>query len=96
MSFKFMGKTKLLRTLKMQMNNPNIWFKDVQYYRQEHYNISKRENIVFIDNDTFYEIKHEHYKPEKKAILYYTITKMISPNNFKIEQKIILKESEIE
>ena len=49
MSFKFIGKTKLLRTLKMQMNNPNIWFKDVMYSREENFNSHQKERIVFID-----------------------------------------------
>ena len=94
MPFKYIGKNKLLRTLKMQMNNPDIWFKDVQYYREELYNSSKKEMVVFIDNDTHYEVINEYEIYEQKITLYYSVIKAISPNNYRVEQKIILKESE--
>ncbi len=95
MSFKFIGKNKLLRTLKMQINNPNIWFKDVIYTREEHFNQHKQETVVFIDNDTHYRVRYEYDKHEEKATVYYEIIKQVAPNNFKVEQKILIKESEI-
>jgi hypothetical protein len=95
MSFKFIGKTKLLRTLKMQMNNPNIWFKDVMYSREENFNHHRKEMIVFIDKSgTQYQVRHEYNKHDKKTTLYYEIATEITPCNYKIELKNLLKESE--
>ena len=34
------------------MNNPNIWFKDVMYSREENFNSHQKERIVFIDKRT--------------------------------------------
>ena len=94
MSFKFIGKTKLLKTLKEQMDNPDIWFKDVIYTREEDFDQHKNETIVYIENNTHYQIRYEHQKDEQKTTMYYEIIKQVAPNNFKVEQKILLKERE--
>ena len=95
MQFKFIGKTKLLRMLKKQMNTPDIWFNDVMYSRKEIHNHYKKETIVFIDeNSTQYYIKHEYEKYREKTTLYYEIHKYVSAGNYCIEQQKILKESE--
>jgi len=95
MSFKFIGKTKLLRTLKMQMNNPNIWFKDVMYSREENFNSNRKERIVFIDkNGTQYQVRHEYNKHGEKITFSYEIARETAPWNYQIEIKNLLEESE--
>ena len=95
MQFKFIGKTKLLRMLKKQMNTPDIWFKDVMYSREENFSSNQKEMIVFIDkNGTQYRVRHEYDKREEKTTLSYEIVREIAPWNFQVELKNLLKESE--
>lgn len=93
--FKFKGKEYLLKVLKEQMNDPDISFKDVMYSREENFNYHKKETVVFIDkNGNQYRVRHEYDKHEEKTSLYYEITREISPCNYTVELKNILKESE--
>ena len=93
--FKFKGKEYLLKVLKEQMNDPDISFKDVMYSREENFNYHKKETVVFIDkNGNQYRVRHEYDKHEEKTSLYYEITREISPCNYTVELKNLLKESE--
>lgn len=94
MPFKFIGKNKLLRTLKMQMSNPHISYADILYFREELSNQYKKEMVVYIENNTHYRVRHQYLKDEQKITMYYEIIKQVAPNNFKVEQKNLLKESE--
>lgn len=95
MQFKFIGKTKMLGILKEQMNNPDISLKDVMYSREENFNSNQKEMLVFIDKTgTHYRVRHEYDNFDKKLILYYEIATEITPCNYKIELKNLLKESE--
>ncbi len=95
MSFKFIGKAKLLQTLKMQMNNLDIRLKDVMYSREENFNSNQKEMIVFIDrNGTHYRVRHEYDKHDEKTNFSYEIVRKIAPCNFQVELKNLLKESE--
>ena len=95
MSFKFMGKTKLLRILKKQMNNPNVQLKNVMYSREENFNSNRKELLVFIDKTgTHYRVRHEYDKYEEPTNFSYEIVKEIAPYDFQIVLKNLLKESE--
>ena len=92
---KFIGKNKLLRTLKEKMNNPDIWYADVQYYREEIGRAYLQEKIVHIDKDnTQYQVRNYHSNEEQKSTLYYEIFEQVNAGHYRISQKIILKESE--
>ena len=77
MPFKFIGKNKLLRTLKMQMSNPHISYADILYFREELSNQYKKEMVVYIENNTHYRIRHEYIKDGQKINLYYEIIKQV-------------------
>lgn len=95
MPFKYIGKNKLLRTLKMQMNNPDIWYADILYYREEWGNTYRQEKVVYIDKDDIqYQIRNCYSKDERKTTLYYEIFEQVDFGNYRINQKKILKESE--
>ena len=90
-----MGKTKLLRILKKQMNNPTVQLKNVMYSREENFNSNQKEMLVFIDKTGIhYRVRHEYDKYEEKTTLSYEIVREIAPCNYQIELKNLLKESE--
>lgn len=96
MDFIFIGKQKLLRLLKVQMNREDIQLKDIQYSREENYNIYKCEKVVYIENDIHYEINNlytEYRYPT--STLYFEKVVRVSENSYKVEQKKILDLKEI-
>ena len=94
MSFVFLGKQKLLRLLKEEMNRTDIQLKDIQYSRNENFNTYKREMVVYVENDIHYEMINEYSKFETKHPLYYREVK-ITNNPFRIEQTKIKNIKEI-
>lgn len=94
MRFKYLGKKTLLKILQDKSFNPFTTFESVIYSREEKFNVSKTETIVYIDGDTHYRVRYEYSKDTQKSTLYYEEIKQLTPNNFKIQQKIIIYESE--
>lgn len=96
MDFIFIGKQKLLRLLKKQMNRKDIQLKDIQYSREENYNTNKCEKVVYIENDIHYEIINLYtgYR-YPTSTLYFEKVVRVSENSYEVEQKKILDLKEI-
>ena len=94
MQFRYLGKKTLLKILQDKSFNPFTTFESVIYTREEHFNVRKTETIVYIDGDTHYRVRYEYSKDTQKSTLYYEEIKQLTPNNFNIQQKIIIYESE--
>lgn len=96
MEFKFIGKQKLLRLLKAQINRPDIQLKEIQYSREETYNTYKCEKVVYIENDIHYKTINLYtgYR-HPKSTLYFEKVVRVSENSYEVEQKKILDLKEI-
>ena len=92
---KFIGKNKLLRTLKEQMNNFNIKYADIQYSREEIGTSYYQERVVYIDTDNIqYQVRNYCFVLEKNTTLTYEIHEQVSAGHYRIKQRRILKERE--
>jgi hypothetical protein len=92
--FKYIGKTKLLKILQNQLNNPNISLKDIMYSREENFSSWKEEKLCYIDENIIHILKKVYSENTKKIDFFYEKIREVEPHNFIREEFITLKERE--
>lgn len=94
MKFQYLGKQKLLRLLKMQLNNPYLGFSDIMYDREENFAKDRIERVVYINDEIHYTLTNEYSYFAQKTKLFYRVSKLDRTSGYIELENIVLKESE--